>query len=69
MRTFCPNTRKSEIPANKNSLKKSDESMTPAKNVELTDRRSERQTDDGDFIGPSVYKNSIYKGNMTIPAF
>ena len=43
--------------------------MTPAKNVELTDRRSERQTDDSDFIGPSVYKNSIYKGNMTIPAF
>ena len=35
--------------------------MTPMKNVELTDRSSERQADDIDLIGPSVYGDSIYR--------
>ena len=39
------------------------------KNVELTDRNSERQADDIDFIGPSVYVDSVYKVNLTISVF
>ena len=39
------------------------------KNVEFTDRSGERLADDIDFIGPSVYGNSIYKGNLTMSVF
>ena len=39
------------------------------KNVELTDQSSERGADDNDFIGPSVYGDSIYKGNLTYLPF
>ena len=40
--------------------------MTPTTNVDLTDRNSEIQADDSHFIGPSVYRYSIYKEKLTI---
>ena len=40
--------------------------MTSMENVELTERNSERQAGDSDFIGPSVYGDSICKENLTI---
>ena len=43
--------------------------MTPLKNIEETDPSSDRQADNRDFIGPSVYRDSIYKGNLTISVF
>ena len=39
------------------------------KNVELTDWSSERRADDSDFIAPSVHRDFVYKGNLTIPVF
>lgn len=36
---------------------------------ELTDLNSERRAGDSDFIAPSVHRDSIYKGNLTIPVF
>ena len=31
------------------------------KNIKLTDRSSDRRADDNNFIGPSVYGDSIYE--------
>ena len=39
------------------------------KNVELTDRNSEKRVDNSYFIGPSYYGDSIFKGNLTIPTY
>ena len=40
-------------------MKKSEkkQSRAPKKNVELTDQGSERQIDNTDFIGPSLYRD------------
>ena len=43
--------------------------MTPMKNVEGTNPSSERQADNSDFIGLCVYRDSIYKENLTISIF
>ena len=40
--------------------------MTPMSKVKLTNQSSDRQADDTDFIVPSVYGGSIYKGDLTI---
>ena len=40
--------------------------MTPMSKVKLTNQSSDRQADDIDFIGPSVYGDSTYKGDLTI---
>ena len=39
------------------------------KNVKLTERSSERQADGSDFIGLSIYGDSIYKGNLIMSLF
>ena len=39
------------------------------KNVELTERSSDRLADGSYFIGPSVYGVQLYKGKLTISVF
>ena len=43
--------------------------MTPKKNVEGTEPSSQIQAANCDFISPSVYEDSAYKGKLTIPVF
>ena len=38
--------------------------MSRKKNVGGTHPSSERKAENSDFIGPSVYRDSIYKGNL-----
>ena len=37
--------------------------------VQLTEWSSERQADNSDFIGPSIYGDLIYIGDLTISVF
>ena len=44
-------------------------STIPTKNGELANGRSGIWVDNSDFIGPSVYKGSVYKRRFTISVF
>ena len=39
------------------------------KNVDLANQSSDTRADHSDFIGPSVYVGSIYKGDLTLSVF
>ena len=75
-----PNTSKSEIPTkirmsflrcknNVSSLKNQKKKPNPLENVNLTNWSNDSQASNSDFIGPSVYGGSVYKGNLTVSLF
>ena len=46
-------------------MNRSLQSTAPKKNVQFTNRRNERQTNNNNFIGLHVYKGPAYKANLT----